>query len=173
MPIVTIPGSPGMLKKNNARILRRGHGYCHVCKQAKGAPFIVPNKLPASLMNSLRDRAFSSGIEPAKGMVMVGVLAHWPKKWDPSGSGRAPGRPQGDVDAPVSGVLDALSGVLYQDDAQVALLVAVNAKAAKGQERIEVSVRPLSSQLLAMLEAELGLGFTSATLSVGEQGKLI
>ena len=157
---ITIPGNPGQARKNNAAI-----------RYSKGKPFLVPGKVPAKLCKSIRGEAFSAGAPVASGMVMVGMLAHWPKKWGPKG--RADGRPCGDVDAPVSAVLDALSGVLYDDDAQVALLIAANAKAAKGEERIEVSVRELSPQLLELLTEELGLDFAGARLSTGTQGSLL
>ena len=171
--LVTLPGTPGILAKNRARIVFPGsRGKCPKCGKPRGEPFIVESKLPARVSKLIAGEAHSAEWKPMKGMVMVGVLAHWPKKWDAGRGGHAQGRPQGDVDAPVSGVLDALAEILYGDDAQVALLLAANAKAAKGQERIEVSVAPLSRQLLADLERETGLSFTTATLSLGQQETL-
>ncbi len=168
---VTIPEPPGVLAKNRARIVFPGkRGKCSKCGKSLGQPFIVEGKLPAGVGKAIEGQAFSAGVKASDGMVMVAMVAHWPTKWGPKG--RAEGRPRGDVDAPVSGVLDALAGVLYNDDAQVALLIAANAKTAKGQERIEVSVAPLSARLLADIERETGLSFTTATLSTGQQGTL-
>ncbi len=169
---VKVPGTPGELAKNRSRVAYRGgegRPPCRSCGKPAGTPFIVTSKLPERLATGLQGQAFSAGVKPLKGMVMVGVLASWPNAWNTGRGGHAQGRPQGDVDSPVSGVLDALAGILYGDDAQVAVLVAVNAKAAKGQERIEVSVVPLSPRLLEDLQRELGLPFTSATLSTGQQ----
>lgn len=166
--IITIPGNPGKLRKNAQRIAyRKGDGFCTACKRPKGSPFVVESKVPPGVVHSVTDHAFAAGAPKAEGMVMVAVVAHWPTQWNEKG--RAPGRPRGDVDAPVSSILDALAGILYRDDAQVAVLVAANAKAAKDKERIEVSVAPLSRQLLADLERETGLAFTTATLSLGQQ----
>lgn len=167
---ITIPGNPGQARKNNAAIRYTGGGFCPTCRRAKGKAFLVPAKVPAALCKSITAEAFSAGAPVASGMVMLGILAHWPTQWGPKG--RANGRPRGDVDAPVSSVLDALAGVLYEDDAQVALLIAANAKAAKGTERIEVSVRELSPRLLELLTEELGLDFAGAQLSTGTQGSL-
>ena len=42
----------------------------------------------------------------------------------------------------------------------------------KANPRVEVTVAPVSAPMLALLEHETGLGFTTATLTVGQQGKL-
>lgn len=168
--IVTIPGNPGQVKKNAAHIAYAGSQVrCKSCGKPRGQPHIREGEYPPGVARSLTDQAFARGWSPAEGMVMAGMIAYWPTKWIPGGTGRAPGRPRGDVDAPVSGVLDVVAKVLYRDDAQVALMVAANAKVPKGQERIEVSVCDLSPQLLKDLKRELGLDFPGATLSVGEQ----
>lgn len=168
---LTIPGPPGQAKKNNAVIRYKGRGFCKVCKRPTGKPFIVPGKVPKELRDSIKDESFAEGAVVATGTVMVGMIAHWTKAW--TSIGRAEGRPCGDVDAPLSAVIDALSKVIYKDDAQVALVIAANAKAAKGTERIEVSVRDVSPQLLKLLTEELGLDFAGATLSTGTQGSLL
>jgi hypothetical protein len=154
--MVSWPGPPSPFKKN-ALVVRFNGPKCPRCKRGLRA-FVVPGKPPASLTDCLP-------VAPVDGPVMVSILARWPSQWVTS---RAPGRPQGDADAPVSAVMDAFSGHLYHDDAQVAVVVAVNAYD-KAQPRLEATVAPLSARLLAVLEDETGLGFTSATLSTGQQ----
>lgn len=172
MAIVTIPGNPGDLAKNQARVAYRGkQAPCRACGKPQGSPFVAQAKLPKRVTNDLVDQACAAMVKPIKGMVAVAVLAHWPRQWGPKG--RAEGRPLGDVDAPVSNLLDALAGILYGDDAQVALLIAANAKAAKGEERIEASVAHLPHELLVAIEKHTGLPFSTAALSVGEQGRLL
>ena len=98
-------------------------------------------------------------------------MAYWDRQWGPKG--RAPGRPCGDVDSILAGLLDALAGTLYRDDAQVALLVAANAYD-RARPRIEVVARPMSPSLLPALSEGLGLAFDTATrLALGEQERLL
>lgn len=156
---VSWDGPPSPFKKN-AIMIRFNGPKCPRCKRGMRA-FVVPGKPPADLTDWLP-------VAPVDGPVMVSILAQWPSKWVTS---RAPGRPQGDVDAPISAVMDAFSGRLYHDDAQVALVLAVNAYN-KTHPRLEATVSPLSAAVLEVLEEETGLGFTSATLSTGQQGRL-
>ncbi len=133
---LVIPVHPRVLRKNAPAL-----------RYAGGRPIICHAKLPRSVLNAITDAAFSAGIEPLLGPCMVGIVAYWDRKWGPKG--RAPGRPCGDVDACVSGLLDALAGTLYRDDAQVALLVVANEHDPK-RPRIEVVARALAADPLAL-----------------------
>jgi hypothetical protein len=176
-------GTPGVLRKGDARVIYRGGfsaGVCPACKKPRGAPLVLHAHLPKGVRNQLMDAAFTAGIKPIAGPCMVGVIATWPSKWGKAG--RAEGRPQGDVDAPLSNLLDALGsvdgdpGILYRDDAQIAILVAVNAIGTKATANIEVAARPLSPrarELLALLAAETGLPFDTARLTLGQQETLL
>jgi hypothetical protein len=139
-------------------------------RYVRGRPTPIPRKLPRGVLLAITDAAFDAGIEPVSGPVVLGVVAYWPRKW--GAKGRAPGRACGDVDAIVAGLLDALAGTLYRDDAQVALLVAANAYDPK-RPRIEVVARPLDQPHLAGISDALGLPFDTARLSLPTQGKLI
>lgn len=162
---------PGSLRKGDARVAYRGsRAVCPCCKKPRGTPFVAHAKLPRAVVRDMEAAAFEADLRPLSGLVAVGTVAHWPRKWGPDG--RAPGRPCGDVDAPVSNLLDALAPLLYPDDAHVGLLVAANAYDPK-RPRIEVVARPLSPALLAALTAGLGLPFDSARLTLGKQERLI
>lgn len=163
-------GNPGEYRKNANAIRYTRGAPCPCCKRPTGRPFIADAKLPKTLIRDMEAAAFEANVKPLGGPVAVATIAHWPTKWGPDG--RAEGRPRGDVDAPVSNLLDGLSGVLYPDDAHVALLVAANAYD-PSRPRIEVVARPLSPALLELLTAGLGLPFDSARLTLGQQGKLL
>jgi hypothetical protein len=156
---IVLPVHPKVLRKNAPSI-----------RYAGGRPVVIHARLPRAVLASITDAAFSAGIEPVEGPAVLGVVAFWDRRWGPKG--RAPGRPCGDVDAVLSGLLDALAGTLYRDDAQVALVAASNAYDPK-RPRIEVVARPLPPALLAALTAGLGLPFDSARLTLGEQERLI
>lgn len=145
---LVIPVHPRVLRKNAPAL-----------RYAGGRPLIIHAKLPRSVLASITDAAFAASIEPVSGPAAVGVVAFWDRRW--GAKGRAPGRPCGDVDACLSGLLDALSGTLYHDDAQVALVAASNAYD-PARPRIEVVARPLSPALLSALTESLGLPFDSA-----------
>jgi hypothetical protein len=162
---------PGDLRKGDARVAYRGRGApCPCCKRPGGTPFIAHAKLPRGIVRDMEAAAFEADLQQLTGLVAVGTVAYWPRKWGPNG--RAPGRPCGDVDAPVSNLLDVLAPLLYRDDAQVGLLVAANAYD-KARPRIEVTARPLDPLLLSALTAGLGLPFDSARLTLGQQGSLL
>jgi hypothetical protein len=162
-----IPGNPGEFRKGDAKIrFAGGKGRCKCCGNPTGRPFIVQAGLGAPLKRELVATAFDAGLEPLTGPLAVGVLSHWPRKWGEKG--RAPGRPCGDVDAPLSNLLDGLAGTLYPDDAHVGLLVAANAYDA-ARPRIEVVARPITTDFLALLTVGLGLPFDTARLSTGNQ----
>jgi hypothetical protein len=166
-PLVPYVGGGKLVIAVHPRLLRKnGDAIRHV----RGRPMPIPRKLPKGVLASITDAAFDAGIEPVIGPVVLGVVAYWPRKWGPKG--RAPGRPCGDVDAILAGLLDALAGTLFRDDAQVALLVAANAHDPK-RPRIEVVARPLDQPHLAGISAALGLPFDSARLTLGEQEKLL
>lgn len=168
----TIPGNPGEFRKGDAAIRYAGaKGKCKCCGKPLGRPFIVQASLGKALRDDMAAAAFQGGLAPLDGPVALGMVAHWPRKWGPDG--RAPGRPCGDVDAPVSNILDGLASLLYADDAQVAVLVAANAIATTETARIDVVARPVSPALLAALTAGLGLPFDTARLTLGQQGKLL
>lgn len=153
---VTFPGPPSPWRKNARRIVFHGEP-CKGCGRGN-IPSIVSAKLPARLTAGLP-------VQPVDGPVMLSIVAYWPAMHRTS---RAPGQPRGDADAVISAVSDALSGRLYGDDAQVAILVAASAYD-KQNPRLEATVAPLSARLLTLLEEETGLGFTTATLSTGQQ----
>lgn len=154
-----IPGTPGVIAKNRMRVVMIG-GHPKPCK----------GKLPAGILRAVKAAAAVAVPRPMEGPVAVGLISYWPKKWGPKG--RADGRPQGDVDAPLSNLLDALTGVLYRDDAQVAIVVAANAYD-PSNPRLEVVARPLSPSLLAAIATELGLPFDTARLTTGRQEPLL
>lgn len=156
---ITFPGPLSPWRKNARRIVFYGEP-CKGCGRGKIAS-IVAAKLPARLTAGLP-------VQPVDGPVMLSMIAYWPRQHRTS---RAPGQPCGDADAIPSAVSDALIGRLYNDDAQVAVLVAASAYD-KGNPRVEVMVAPLSAKVLEVLEVETGLGFTSATLSTGQQEPL-
>lgn len=157
---LVIPVHPRVLRKNAPAL-----------RYAGGRPIIVHAKLPRSVLASITDAAFAAKIEPVEGPAAVGIVAFWDRRWGPKG--RAPGRPCGDVDACLSGLLDALAGTLYHDDAQVAFLAASNAYD-REQPRIEVVARPLAeAPLAALLSATLGLPFDTARLTLGSQERLL
>lgn len=166
----SIPGNPGEFRKGDAAIRYAGaKGKCSSCGKPLGRPFIVQAGMSSALRSDLQALAFEGGLAPTVGPHALGVIAHWPRKWGPDG--RAPGRPCGDVDAPLSNVLDGLSALLYPDDAHVAVLVAANAYD-PACPRIDVARKPISPALLAALTAGLGLPFDSARLTLGEQQEL-
>jgi len=168
---IVLYGNPGDLRKGDARVAYRGAQHrCPACGKPKGSPFIAHAKLPKATVRDMEAAAFEANLRPLSGLVAVGMVAHWPRKWGPGG--RAPGRPCGDVDAPVSNLLDALAPLLYPDDAHVGMLVAANAYDPK-RPRIEAAVRPLDPALLAALTAGLDLPFDTAQLTLGEQERLI
>lgn len=168
---LTVHIDPGTLAKNAARVAFAGKGRCSACGNLRGRPFVAQAKLPKAVENAVVDAAFSAGLTKLAGPVAVAIVAHWPRKRH---QGPAAGRPLGDVDAPVANVLDALSGVLFEDDAQVAVVVAVNAIGSPTTARIDVVARPLSPALLAAIAAELEFPALDATrLTLGEQGELL
>lgn len=167
----SIPGNPGEFRKGDAAIRYAGaKGKCSHCGKPLGWPFIVQASMGDALRGDMRAAAFQGGLEPVEGPLALGVLAHWPRKWGPDG--RAPGRPCGDVDAPLSNVLDGLATLLYPDDAHVAVLIAANAYDPVSP-RIDVARKPISPALLAALTAGIGLPFDTARLSLGQQGTLL
>jgi hypothetical protein len=162
---------PGDLRKGDARVAYRGRGApCPCCKRPGGTPFIAHAKLPRGIVRDMEAAAFEADLRPLSGLVGVATLAHWPRKW--GADGRAPGRPCGDVDAPVSNLLDALAPLLYPDDAHVGLLIASNAYD-KTRPRIEVAARPPTPELLAAIAEWSGLPFDTARLTLGQQGSLL
>lgn len=156
---VKFPGTPAVFKKNARHIVFHGD-RCTKCGKKPHAS-IVPGHLPKSVTDGLPER-------PVSGPVMLTILAYWKGMHRTS---RAPGQPQGDADAVISAISDALNGKLYHDDAQVALVVAASAYD-KANPRVEVTVAPLSRPVLELLQRETGLAFTTATLSLGQQVEL-
>lgn len=151
---LTIPVHPRVLRKNAPAL-----------RYAGSRPIIVHAKLPRAALATIADAASAAGIDPVVGPAAVAVVAFWDRKWGPKG--RAPGQPCGDVDAIVAGLLDALAGILYHDDAQVALLVAANAYD-RERPRIEVVARPMHGLIPAEFLAAWS-GLDAARLTLGNQ----
>lgn len=170
----SIPGNPGEFRKGDARIIYPDIGRlgrCKACGHPRGRSCIVQAELPSGLRNNLRDLAFAGGLGKLPGVVGLSAISYWPKKWGKKG--RAPGRPMGDVDAPLSNLLDGLADILYRDDAQVGLVVLANALGTPETARIDVTAKPIPPGLLEDLRRHLSLPFDTARLTLGEQERLI
>jgi hypothetical protein len=152
---ITIDGSPGKWAKNKGRVISTGP-KCSKCHRGMHQHAGHP-----------KDPKIRRGT-PRKGPVMMAMVAHWDREWGEKG--RSPGGPCGDVDGPLSRLLDSMAGPegLVEDDAQVRVALLCTSYD-KANPRIEVAVTSISEALLAMLKKETGLDFSGATRSMGQQ----
>ncbi len=166
--VLTLAVDPATVAKNLERavVAKRGPN--------RGKAFVAHPHVNKGVIDSIKGQAFSAGMGTIGGPVVVGIVAHWAKAWGPKG--RAPGRPRGDVDAPVMAVLDALGAGspkrpgagLFGDDAWVAVLVAANVVDAR-DPRIECFVGELTPDVLAWVGRRLRLEVPHERVLLGGQ----
>lgn len=121
-----IPGEPVAKGRPRARVLPSGHAGVYTPKRT------------ASFEQKVRDCALAAGIcEPLEGALQVHVVAHWEwprSKWRKREPLRPCWRGDGpDADNVAKAICDALNGVAYLDDRQVARLVVEKHRAAQGE----------------------------------------
>lgn len=93
---------------------------------------VRPSKDAAAYKNMARWRALAQQLKPLPGDVVVTVTVYRPQK-------------SGDLDNRLKCLLDALRGVAYEDDNQVAEIHALRLDD-KSNPRVEVTVEPQAQQ---------------------------